>query len=336
MGGTVGALLAISKLGPIASDAAPAVIQTLKETQEDQIATGCLKTLAALGPAAKPALPQLIEILEGDDANQRSLALSVLAKLGLDAEPALPQLIRVLRGSDKSLRGWACEILGNCPTVAGKALPDLIKASNGEEGMLDDEPQEDRKPRESRKPNEEDPAIRNLVYWATRALANLEPPEPNAGPALCARLNSSSVATRSWATLGLERIGAKAAPYLTELREARQREADQNNRTSMAAAIARIMPGPSEFWFDGSSQPKAVEHWVRLDPWYWESTLPNGTTTRFLVVGLSDDDRNIVVQRLPAKDIEFLIPASVDGATISTRRVGEKGWQNLAVVRAHP
>lgn len=330
-GGTVGALAAVIKLGPIASDAVPAVIETLKETQDYPIVNGCLNALAAIGPAAKPALPQLIEILKGDDANLRSRALSVLAKLGPSAEPALPQLILILRGGNQECRGLVCEILCNCPTVAGKALPDLIRASNGNEGVLDDDP-----PPVFFKPEETDLTKSNMIYWATRALANLEPPESSAGTALAERLSSPSNSTRSWATFGLERMGAKAAPYLPQLRKARQHETGQDNRTSMGRVIAKIAPGPSEFWYDGSIAPKGVQHWVRLDPGNWESKLPDDTTIRFIVVGLGDDDKSIIVRQLPAEDIEVLIPTSVDGTTISTRKVGEKEWRKLAVVRAKP
>jgi len=336
LGGTVGALGAVTKLGPIASEAAPAVIETLKESQSYDIVIACLNSLAAIGPAAKPALPQLIEILKGDDAKLRSGALSVLAKLGPSAEPALPLLIRILRGSDQNCRGWACEILSNCPTVAGQALSDLIRASNGDEGMLDDEPRNDRKPRESSKPNEDDPRTSNLMYWATRALASLVPLEPSAGSAFAARLSSPSAGTRTWAAFGLERMGSQAGPYLPELRKARQSETSQDNRTSMGKAIAKIAPSPSEFWFDGSIAPKGVQHWVRTKSGDWWCTLPDGTTIIFRVADLGDDDKSIIVRRLPAQDMEFLIPASVDGATISTRKVGEKAWQSLGVVRAHP
>jgi len=335
MGGTGGALIAFTELGPVAEDAAPVVIETLKETQDAAVVNLCLSALAAIGPAAKPALPQLLEILKGDDATQRQKSLAVLAKLGPDAEPALPQLIRILRSNDQDCRGWACEVLSNCPSIAKKALPDLVKASNGQEGVLDDAPQGPGKPNEPNKPDEKDPTTSKLMYWGTRALANLDPPEPGAGSTLAARLSSPSTGTRSWAAFGLERMGGKAAAYLPDLRKALEGETDQGNRTSIERAIAKVALTPAEFWYDGSIEPKGVRHWVQADSEHWDSTLPDGSTTRFVVIGPADDGKGTIVQRLPGKDVEVLIPASLDGGTLSTRKTGEKDWQTMATVRAH-
>ncbi len=99
MGGTLGVLAALAKLGPLAADAAPAVIETLRDIREPSIRKGCLAALASFGPAAEPALPQLLEILDGPDPD---------------------------------LRARACEVLAKCPSAAAKALPALITAANGE------------------------------------------------------------------------------------------------------------------------------------------------------------------------------------------------------------
>jgi hypothetical protein len=71
-------------------------------------------------------------------------------------------------------------------------------------------------------------------------LADLEPPEPSAGPTLAARLTSFNVNIRGWAAYGLGRMGAKAASHLPALRKARQIETDPNTRTVMDEAIAKI------------------------------------------------------------------------------------------------
>jgi HEAT repeat protein len=201
MAGTVAALMAFEHLGPIAVDAVPAVIEVLNENRDPPIRISCVKFLAKVGTAAAPAVPSFIAILKGDDL---------------------------------VLKGWACEVLGNCPKEATKALPELIKASDTDTTFVGIEIFAPPEMREQIKQQE------NLVYWATRALAKLEPPAPTAGPTLTARLSSRGTATRSWAAYGLGRMESKAAPYLPALRKARETESDPDTRKTMDAAIAKI------------------------------------------------------------------------------------------------
>ncbi len=164
----------------------------------------------------------------------------------------MPQLIAILKGQDLKLKILACRVLCNCPAVAGKALPQLIVVSGANQlneiasmfkeltTILSDPTKPDAAPPDPLpvNPNESDETA--LASWATRTLAILEPPEPTAASTLAARLISRDSPTRSWAAVGLGRLGPQATPYLAELRKAREYESDEQNRAVMDEAIAKI------------------------------------------------------------------------------------------------
>jgi HEAT repeat protein len=84
--------------------------------------------LSKIGPEAKAAVPALIEALE--DNKNRSLAANALGSIGSKAKAAVPTLIEALKDADWSIRvfaTWALEQI-NTPE-AQKALEEYEKQS---------------------------------------------------------------------------------------------------------------------------------------------------------------------------------------------------------------
>jgi HEAT repeat protein len=68
--------------------------------------------LSRLGPGASPAVPALVEVLHGGNSLVRQNAALALGKIGPDARAAVPELVRMLRDPDWLLRRQAAIALG--------------------------------------------------------------------------------------------------------------------------------------------------------------------------------------------------------------------------------
>jgi HEAT repeat protein len=107
------AVLALSELGPRASEAVAALAHALQDPDR-RVRFLAAAALGRLGPAAEPAVPALIYALEDEAAGNE--AAETLVKLG---KPAVPTLLEVMRSGQDALRSRAATTL----TRIGAGLP---------------------------------------------------------------------------------------------------------------------------------------------------------------------------------------------------------------------
>lgn len=144
----------ISRLGPAAASAVPALIAALQETPPGA-RTYVIHALGCIGPAAIAAVPLLHRELADESSNDHVWAAQALGRLGpaalvggellvelgLRDEPegcreglvllgasAVPALIRVLESQDAELREKAADFLGSLGLAASQAVPALTAA----------------------------------------------------------------------------------------------------------------------------------------------------------------------------------------------------------------
>ena len=88
-------IVLLGRLGPVASNAAPALGAVLKQP-DPGIVGAALETLAALGPPARAALPDLEPWITNSDSELRMMAAFARAQIEQDSESAIPVLVGVL------------------------------------------------------------------------------------------------------------------------------------------------------------------------------------------------------------------------------------------------
>jgi HEAT repeat protein len=87
----------LSRIGPDAKAAVPALIRTLREPKEDPLVRECVaEALGSIGPAAREAADALHELLDDEDDCSRAAAFALVA-VGADAKAAVPELRRALK-----------------------------------------------------------------------------------------------------------------------------------------------------------------------------------------------------------------------------------------------
>src|SRR5262249_62246384 len=101
------AAFALSRVGPGAADAVPALGAALKE-RDEAVRYYSAVALGKVGPAAKGAIPALIAALQGPESIVRGAAGTALSGIGKEAVPALAKGGRhkdpqVRRGSVQAL-----------------------------------------------------------------------------------------------------------------------------------------------------------------------------------------------------------------------------------------
>lgn len=99
----------LTKLGPAAAPAAPALARALQYPRRDSYMAG--KALVAIGPAAEPAIPELIEALKNDYPMVRCYAALVLGVIGESSKCAVPEIAQRLWDADQFVRGTAAPAL---------------------------------------------------------------------------------------------------------------------------------------------------------------------------------------------------------------------------------
>jgi len=122
----------LSKLGPKAKIALPALIQALDD-DDKQVWANAIAAISALGPEAKDAIPTLLADFDSKSASrQRSYYRDqvlirnayALARIG---PAAIPPLIEGLRSPDTMMRSGAARALGGMGPAAKDAVPALIE-----------------------------------------------------------------------------------------------------------------------------------------------------------------------------------------------------------------
>jgi HEAT repeat protein len=114
------AIEALSRIG--GPSVVPPLVQALKDPQTSSLA---IRGLAALGPTARDAAPALIDYIKDGDKPSRPDAVTALAKAGLGVTEAVPALTRALNDRDADVRHAAVRALGMMGPAARSALPAL-------------------------------------------------------------------------------------------------------------------------------------------------------------------------------------------------------------------
>lgn len=113
----VTAASALKHIGPGASNAIPALIESLPNTSYEGI-----MALTSIGEAAVPALR---EALKGESEDRRVYAMQALSNLGADATTAIPDLVAVLSSPSRMTAGSAAAALTK---IGEPAVPALTNA----------------------------------------------------------------------------------------------------------------------------------------------------------------------------------------------------------------
>lgn len=145
---SVAAARALSRFGPEARSAVPALLKLMKEGEESQVRWNAVRTLGKIGPGAREAVPELIAALKDRDDHVREHAAEALGDIGPEAREGVPALIEILKDPIARVRRDAARSLGQIGPAAKVALPAL-------KGLL----------------NDEDPQVRQAATRALRILS---------------------------------------------------------------------------------------------------------------------------------------------------------------------
>lgn len=106
-----GAAVTLAYMGLEAGEAVPALVQVLKEEDDDDVRLAAIFALASIGPKAKPSIPALIQIVK-DDQNPICRKVAIMALGLLDSEGKSVQALRAaLRDEDAQVRDVASAVL---------------------------------------------------------------------------------------------------------------------------------------------------------------------------------------------------------------------------------
>jgi HEAT repeat protein len=207
------ALKGLNRLGPIARDAVPALIQVLQTKNKGSQVQATL-ALGSIGPEATAAVPVLLNQLYGDDYDLTLFAAITLGQIGpvilplLEAEinthpfqilkvlehlgpSGAPVVIAALRMQNKEVRKEAIEVAGSLGAAAEPAVPLLADALKDQD--------------------------ENIRDAAANALGHLGPLARTAVPALTAALNNKASWTQCTAARALGTIGPDAKSAVPDL-----------------------------------------------------------------------------------------------------------------------
>lgn len=121
--------VAITALGTVAPAAsAGEVVPAMKDQlpRGGPVAVAAARTLSRFGPAAEPAIPALLQAMHDIDPEVRWNAIRTLGKIGPLAKRTVPELIAATKDSDSLVREHAAESLGDIGPEAREAVPALI------------------------------------------------------------------------------------------------------------------------------------------------------------------------------------------------------------------
>jgi HEAT repeat protein len=128
---------ALSKLGPAAKDAVPALIGLLKH-DVIEVRWNAARTLGKIRTPALPALPHLIEQLADPAAAVREHAAEAIGDIGPEAKEGIPALVSVLADANARVRRDAVRSLGNMGGEARATIPQIEPLLKDPESMVRD------------------------------------------------------------------------------------------------------------------------------------------------------------------------------------------------------
>ncbi|PNG53100.1 putative oxidoreductase/HEAT repeat-containing protein [Variovorax sp. WDL1] len=129
----VNAAIGLSKLGPEAAAAVPALTRALRH-QDAETRFYAASALGAIGSPAAGSVPALVPLVKDEDERVRGMAVEVLGEFGgAHQKTTLAPLTEALRDEDKEVRGFAADALGQMGEELSKgsdvsAIPGLQKA----------------------------------------------------------------------------------------------------------------------------------------------------------------------------------------------------------------
>ena len=120
----------LGEIGPEAKAAVPALVEALKDKDDESLREAALMSLIKINPNPKTVIPAFIEALKDTSRFVRYLAASALDRFGSEARAAVPNLIELLsnKKEDVEVRREAARTLGRIGSEAKPAVPALIEA----------------------------------------------------------------------------------------------------------------------------------------------------------------------------------------------------------------
>ena len=335
------AAVALGNRGPEAKEAAPALIEALKDRQSvrwyvrDAIqgigledATGLIpilkekdsdvrraaaRVLGEIGPAAKTAVPALIEMVGDADAKVRYAALTALAKIGPASPEVVPAIVKALQDKDQVVRSAALHSLGEIGSGgrAGEVIPTIVK-------HLKDR---DWKMREAAAcalaeigpaAAEALPALLEALKtpddgshgWIGNAIWKIRPLKAEAVPELIDIFTGRERDDRWEAVWALSRLGAAAKPAEPKLIIAVREDWDPNVRWAAAAALRSLRPVSNEALTALVRAAEDREIRVRIaavDALAWEALHGREEAAPAIRQALADVRREIRLAAIPCK-----------------------------------
>jgi HEAT repeat protein len=214
---------ALAESGPQAVDAVPALIQALRNEEQDW----ALREAAsdALGAIGAEAVPALIEALSDEDERVRGAAVGALRDMGPQASDAIPALVQTLRDENDDVSMDAATALGE---IGPQAIPALIEVVGDRDaqvrrgaivalGFIGPEAKEAAPLIIQALGEDEEWLVRS---GAANALGWIKPDASEAVPALVQALGDESQYVRSGAADALGEFGAEARDAIPALIEA--------------------------------------------------------------------------------------------------------------------
>jgi HEAT repeat protein len=117
----------------LAAQGARAVPRVVKGLQNEKLRKHAIKILGMIGPEASEAVPALVETMQDADEETRREAQFALAAIGPAAAPAVPELTRALDSENEEVQYSAVYALGRIGEQAKDSCPELLKLLGREE-----------------------------------------------------------------------------------------------------------------------------------------------------------------------------------------------------------
>ncbi len=127
------AVFVLGEIGPKAEQAAPALIQKLKQERVSRPLRSPPSAALALGRIGPASVPPLIETLRDEKASVRTGAAIALGFIGPAAKSAVPALASLLRDKDLEVRQASALSLANIAPQTNELLPMLIELTHDED-----------------------------------------------------------------------------------------------------------------------------------------------------------------------------------------------------------
>jgi HEAT repeat protein len=132
-------LAALAKLGPLAAEAIPVVLERAEKDADDAVRAEALQALAEIGAPADKVLLVAVAAFSDSATEVRMAARYVLGRLGTDAkqmEAQLQEAIRVGSGFERILSAWALVNVAPSAEHSALALPLILSASQHPEAGI--------------------------------------------------------------------------------------------------------------------------------------------------------------------------------------------------------